>query len=135
MNTFIPTKKTKNAEDNMIPMINIVFLLLIFFMIAGQITAVQNQDIVLPKAESGVPIIEKKVTLQLTDTNQIFFNGRGVLLDELGRELDALGTDETRVSLQADRRVKAVDLDKVLTILRARKIAKVTLYAEQKGRE
>jgi biopolymer transport protein ExbD len=119
----------------MIPMINIVFLLLIFFMIAGQITAIQGQDIVLPETALGAPIDERQVTLQFTENNQLFFNGSPLSLDELSGELDALAAGEISVSLQADKRVKAVDLDKVLTILRARSIAKVTLFTEQKGHQ
>lgn len=135
MSMLTPIRKSRSAEDNMIPMINIVFLLLIFFMIAGQITSVQNQDIVLPKTVSGVPIVERKVTLQLTEKNKLFFNGIPVLLDDINNKFDALDTNEVSVSLQADSRIKAVDLDKILTVLRARKIAKVTLYTEQKGPE
>ncbi len=135
MNTLISVRRTRNTEDNMIPMINIVFLLLIFFMIAGQITAIQGQDIVLPETALGAPIDERQVTLQFTENNQLFFNGSPLSLDELSGELDALAAGEIIVSLQADKRVKAVDLDKVLTILRARSIAKVTLFTEQKGHQ
>lgn len=101
-------------------------------MIAGQITTIQDQNIVLPKVVSGVPVIEQKITLQLTDSNQIFINGLPVLLDELNSELDTFSADETSISLQVDNRVKAGELDKILTILRARDVIKVTLYAEQK---
>lgn len=133
MNTLISVRRTRNTEDNMIPMINIVFLLLIFFMIAGQITAIQTQDIELPETVLGAPIEERQVTLQFTENKQLFFNGSPLSLDALGDAFDGLAVGEVNVSLQADKRVKAVDLDKILTILRARNIAKVTLYAEQQG--
>lgn len=133
MNTLMSVRRSKNTEDNMIPMINIVFLLLIFFMIAGQITAIQSQGIELPETVLGAPIEERQVTLQFTENNQLFFNGSALSLDALNDAFDGLAVGEVNVSLQADKRVKAVDLDKILTILRARNIAKVTLYAEQQG--
>ncbi|WP_288355678.1 biopolymer transporter ExbD [uncultured Cycloclasticus sp.] len=51
----------------MIPMINIVFLLLVFFMIAGHMRDIQDQGIELPVSENGAQAVEKTVTLQLTD--------------------------------------------------------------------
>ena len=44
-------KPPRSSDDGLIPMINIVFLLLIFFMIAGQI-AQQEPNLQLPISQS-----------------------------------------------------------------------------------
>ena len=41
-------KPNSNSDDNLIPLINIVFLLLIFFMVAGQMQKPLATDITLP---------------------------------------------------------------------------------------
>ncbi len=45
-------QRAHNNDANMIPMINIVVLLLIFFMLAGQIQGYQAKDMRLPDALS-----------------------------------------------------------------------------------
>jgi len=112
-------------------MINIVFLLLVFFMIAGQIRA--SNDIQLPKANLESPVVEKKINLQLHDDKSLFMNGQRISVINLRQALDIFIAEEIIVSLQADRRVKAVDLDRVLTVIRDKGVIKVTLFAEKSG--
>jgi len=131
MNDLITLKQSRNSVDNMIPMINIVFLLLVFFMIAGQIRA--SNDIQLPKANLESPVVEKKINLQLHDDKSLFMNGQRISVINLRQALDIFIAEEIIVSLQADRRVKAVDLDRVLTVIRDKGVIKVTLFAEKSG--
>ncbi|WP_236610546.1 MULTISPECIES: biopolymer transporter ExbD [unclassified Cycloclasticus] len=114
----------------MIPMINIVFLLLVFFMIAGHMRDIQDQGIELPVSENGAQAVEKTVTLQLTDKNELYLNGVKTSLEKLDLHLDSLIEANTLLALEADRRVQAVDLDKTLSILRKKGIFKITLYAQ-----
>ena len=51
--TLMPRRGSLSGEDSLIPLINIVFLLLIFFMVAGQIAQPQDADI----RESHVSIL------------------------------------------------------------------------------
>ena len=44
-------KPNSNSDDNLIPLINIVFLLLIFFMVAGQMQKPLATDITLPVSQ------------------------------------------------------------------------------------
>ena len=131
MNDLITLKQSRNSDDDMIPMINIVFLLLVFFMIAGQIRA--SNDIQLPKANLESPVVEKKINLQLHDDKSLFMNGQRISVINLRQALDIFIAEEIIVSLQADRRVKAVDLDRVLTVIGDKGVIKVTLFAEKSG--
>ena len=45
-----------NSDDQLIPLINIVFLMLIFFMVAGQISEQDAQYIAPPESISETPI-------------------------------------------------------------------------------
>jgi len=133
MNDLIPLKQSRNSDDNMIPMINIVFLLLVFFMIAGQISA--SNDIQLPEANVESPVVEGKINLRLQDDKSLFINGQRISMINLRQALDVFIAEELVVSLQADRRVKAVDLDRVLAVLRNKGVIKVTLFAEKIGQD
>ncbi len=127
---LISAKSSQQGDSNMIPMINIVFLLLVFFMIAGHMRDIQDQGIELPVSENGAQAVEKTVTLQLTDKNELYLNGVKTSLEKLDLHLDSLIEANTLLAHEADRRVQAVDLDNTLSILRKKGIFKITLYAQ-----
>ena len=117
--------KPRPSQDlNMIPLINIVLLLLIFFLIAGQLAT--TPDVQLPVSDSDRPIGRHELTLTL-DTH-LWLNGEQIGLEALGAALRA-ATAEKTIVLRADRDVTAGSLDGVLDILRAQGITTVTLYS------
>ncbi len=66
MTGLLPLRRTRSTSDSrLIPMINVVFLLLIFFMIAGQISALNPGAVQLPLASSGLPPPAAELHLRL----------------------------------------------------------------------
>ena len=118
------TKPRPSRDLNMIPLINIVLLLLIFFLIAGQLA--NTPEIQLPVSDSDRPVERHELTLTL-DTH-LWLNGERIGLEALGAALQA-ATAEKTVVLRADRDVTAESLDSVLDLLRAQGITTVTLYS------
>lgn len=122
---FDALAKPRPSRDlNMIPLINIVLLLLIFFLIAGQLAT--TPEIQLPVSDSDRPIERHELTLTL-DTH-LWLNGEQIGLEALGAALQA-ATAEKTIVLRADRDVTAGSLDGVLNVLRAQGITTVTLYS------
>ena len=117
-------KPRPSRDLNMIPLINIVLLLLIFFLIAGQLT--NTPEIQLPVSDSDRPIEQHELILTL-DTH-LWLNGERIGLEALGAALQA-ATAEKTIVLRADRDVTAGSLDGVLDVLRAQGITTVTLYS------
>ena len=75
--------KPKN-DDNLLPLVNIIFLLLIFFMIAG---VVQKQK-ELYEVELGTAVIENYIdsddkTIFIRKDGTIVFDGKGISDNEL----------------------------------------------------
>jgi biopolymer transport protein ExbD len=52
-----PPATTKRIDEKIIPMINIIFLLLMFFLIAGNISELVREDVVPPRSSSTVVAI------------------------------------------------------------------------------
>lgn len=123
-------KRRPISDDNIIPMINIVFLLLIFFMIAGQIKNPVNGDIHLPRTSLGSATEPTQLTLELDSQHHLFLNREPVERQHLDEKLGALLIGNDEVSLIVDRRVKAAELDKVLAVLRKLGVANLTLYSQ-----
>ena len=110
------TKRKGSSDDNMIPLINIVFLLLIFFMVAGQIQKRPDDTIDIPTlnlTESLAPPIQNMV--EIFADGQIAVNQRITTTDELTEKLSRL---RGAITLVADRSTTAADLEKILAVLR-----------------
>jgi biopolymer transport protein ExbD len=95
---------------NMTPMIDVVFLLLIFFMTVSQVTKLQREPIQLPEVERAEEQQPAEVTVNVRQDGTVLLSGRPVTPDELARELDrlkhALGGDPSRIRvlIRADER-------------------------------
>ena len=86
--------KPKN-DDNLLPLVNIIFLLLIFFMIAG---VVQKQK-ELYEVELGTAVIENYIdsddkTIFIRKDGTIIFNGKGITDNELKTHLKKIEEKE-----------------------------------------
>ncbi len=130
-NSLTGPRKPSNSDDNMIPLINIVFLLLIFFMVAGQIRAMPDASLVLPKAELAEIEQETQLQLELLADGQLLLDGVFVSPDELDEQLQQLGSPDTiNVALFADEHATAVELDKAMAVLRRHQLQSVLLHSE-----
>lgn len=126
-------RRRRNSDDNLIPLINVVFLLLIFFMVAGQFGQPLPDHIAAPASTSAQRLEVAPVSLRLDRTLLLTLNEQPVTVDGLGPALQGLAAKDPaslRVVLKADRAIRAGDLDAVLAVLRTQGIARVTLQGE-----
>jgi len=103
-------------EINMAPMIDMVFLLLIFFMVASHLSSMERIPVPLPVADKARVPEEARdrqliSILALDDTGEeahIFMNLKQVSLEEFGTVIRGLydADGNLQVYLRADRRVK-----------------------------
>ncbi|MBR9910731.1 MAG: biopolymer transporter ExbD [Gammaproteobacteria bacterium] len=129
-----PTARPRsNADDGMIPLINIVFLLLVFFMVAGQLAAPPSAAFDAPDSGVQQPLAEGDHTLLLGADHSLWLDGQ--LLPELTLEAlrgAGVAADQTLV-LQADANLPAASLDPLLPILRSAGLAGLQLVVESSG--
>jgi len=98
-----------DVEIDMAPMIDMVFLLLIFFMVAS-VVVTEKIDISLPESQAAkVPEdIKGRVVLSVDANDQIYFGMVPVTIDEL-KEIIAAELDldpNLRLMIRADERVE-----------------------------
>lgn len=126
-------RRLLDSDSNLIPMINVVFLLLIFFMIAGQISPYQAGEVQLPNARSNKAPQPPLLTLTIRADGRLKVDDQPLTLAELAPLLSQRlqpGSAQL-VAIKADRALTARQLDAVLAPLRQLGIARVTLYSEQ----
>lgn len=95
---------------DMAPMIDMVFLLLIFFMVASVVTELDKVEVEIPKAEyAKVPEDTKgRLMLSVDKNNQIYAGTVPVTISEL-KELVSAELDrnpDLRILIRADERVE-----------------------------
>ncbi len=88
----IPTISTSNDQQfNMTPMIDVVFLLIIFFLVSSHLAKQESQiPLSLPRAETGQELQDEatdRVTINVLADGEIQLGGRRLPLDELRRRL------------------------------------------------
>lgn len=66
----------RRASDNMLPMINIVFLLLIFFMIVARLDPKPPFDITPPIVEADSLLVQGKLRVFLSKGGMLAYDGR-----------------------------------------------------------
>lgn len=85
------------------PLIDMVFLLLVFFMLTSSFTFQSGINVKLPKAVTSDTVSNDGFTVSITSEDVVYFNGKITTVKELeGFLKDA--TKETLVMIKADRR-------------------------------
>jgi len=97
---------------NMTPMIDVVFLLIIFFLLSSHLARQENQvALSLPTATTGEDVWDEttpRVTLNVLPDGVILLNGRRVSVSELVARLQAVREElgaRTEMRVRADREV------------------------------
>src|SRR5262245_43517699 len=117
----LPTRASRKARIEIIPMIDVVFFLLVFFMMASlAMTIHQGLPVSLPKAASGERAVAETATITLARDGAAFLNREPVAIDALrGRLLPLLAArPDLAVVVNADREVAHARVVDVLDELR-----------------
>lgn len=110
---FSPSQPARRPAENIVPMINVVFLLLIFFLMTAQISAPVPFE-VTPPTSSSEDAADGPVELNISADGALFLNGfEG---DAVWNELATLPSD-TSVVIRADSAFSAAELTRILVRL------------------
>ncbi|MBF9253662.1 biopolymer transporter ExbD [Pontibacter sp. 172403-2] len=121
------SKNRINAEFSMSSMTDIIFLLLIFFMLTSNFVTPSGLPVSLPSSKSS-DIVMQKISVTITSDLQYFVNDKPVSSEEIEPQLTALlqGTEDGAVVLHVDKSVPVEYLVKVAGIAKSMN-ASVTL--------
>lgn len=123
-------RRQKSAsDDGMLPMINIVFLLLVFFMVAGQITATQPQELQLPASASVTEAEVNGVEISVDAAGVIWLGGTA-LTGDIQPQLQQHIVEEADLTIRVHHSLNASTFDPILRVLRGAKVSHVRLFTE-----
>ncbi|MDX1464367.1 MAG: biopolymer transporter ExbD [Halomonas sp.] len=111
-----PRRRRDPVEVNLTPLIDVVFLLLIFFMVSTTFETRQALELELPESVSGQPMEAAPVTLVVTSAGEYRLGERvhtaGTLGDALAAEAEQ--AREHGLVIEADGRAAHADVVRVL---------------------
>ena len=120
----------KKPRIEIIPMIDTMFFLLVFFMIATLSMTIQHgMPISLPTAESSTDKIVEHVSLTLTREGALYYNKETITLQELEMRLTNLQQSSSDPSLliNADEQVPHGQVIKVMDLIRLSGITRMSI--------
>ena len=132
----LPAPERRDQGENVIPLINVVFLLLIFFMLAGSFQATEPFEVEPPEVRAGEPEDDDEGVILLGADGQLAFEGErleaGALADRVRTRLEE--TPELELRLKADGDVVAERLLETMDLLRdagVERLLLLTMYREE----
>ncbi len=113
--------RSSDAGFNMTPMIDVVFLLIIFFLVSSHLAHQESQlPLPLPVAQSGDPPAEspwRRMTIHLREDGRISLGGQTLAAGELSARLESAVAErgtEFEVRIRGDRQVAYQHVEPVL---------------------
>ena len=106
-------KKSISDSIDLIPMINLIFLLLIFFMLTGVIKKKEILDIKRAESIHGVEskVLNDETLLSLNQDGKIYVNN---ILTELENLEKSIEFSSSKLLIDVDKRVKILEFNKLL---------------------
>lgn len=127
----------RGLDENIVPMINIAFLLLLFFIVAGNLGKVKHPDIRLPSSASEQTTSKQKISLFLTRKGELMWNQRTITVAELPKLISQFALRPgASLRLKADAHTKAYHLIPIMEELKKNhidRLAIITVQSEHDG--
>jgi biopolymer transport protein ExbD len=120
----------------MTPMIDVTFLLLIFFMTVNQVSAVNQEMLDLPKQKGSLDQQEAHLTININRQGGIIVSAELRTLAELGvlihNAIASVDGDaaQVKVTIRADRRAKCRALNEVIGALNRQGVRAIRISVE-----
>lgn len=128
-----PPVEENRTELSVVPLVNVVFLLLVFFMLVGQITSPEPLEVDPPVSEVGTEETPGTVKILLTRDGRVAVDGVVLSEADLTGRIAAMLADRpaTAFQIKADADTDAMRLIRIMERLRSGGVESLTLLTEQ----
>jgi biopolymer transport protein ExbD len=130
---------TPQANVNLIPMIDVVFQLVVFFMVSSTFIITPGISLVLPDSSTAEPVLMSRLVITVISKQEVYLNKERYTLSGLDESLAALSESEREdiktVVLEGDRSVSYSLMVEVLDTLRRNGFKGVNLRTRESWQE
>jgi biopolymer transport protein ExbD len=110
------------STPNLIPMIDVVFQLVVFFMVSTTFIITPGISLVLPSSQTAEPVVMSKLVITVVSRDEIYINQEQHTLASLSSRLAEITEAEKEqiktVVLEGDRTISYSLLVEILDVLR-----------------
>jgi len=123
--------RTQHASLNLTPLVDMVFLLLMFFLLTTQFIEEDGIGVRLPTAASPMDTGQDRVTVVLTSQGEVYLKGAPLHTDDLAPRLRELIGRNTTVILKGDRKARLQQAVAVMEQAKLAGAARIVVATEQ----
>lgn len=128
-----PSSRDRDLDETLIPLINVVFLMLIFFMLAGRITAPDALSVEPPESRTATPMVAGETTLLIGVDGRMALDGEILAEGALPLPAQILEADAPPLRIKTDAELPVAELQRVLRQLRQAGVARIELLTLPAG--
>lgn len=130
-------RRDNKSNVDMTPMIDIVFQLILFFLVSTTFAILPGIKLRLPQSSTAEGTSMQGITITVDKNGLIFFNEKEVLINELSTELISFDTKdvpktEFPISLEADENVTNGVIVKLFDVIRENGFSAINLRTTTK---
>ena len=114
-------QEEENEEINMTPMLDVVFIMLIFFIVTASFVRESGIDVNRPDAATAVSKDRANILIAINDKGHVWINKRRVDVRAVTANIEGLKAEfpQATVVIQADKKATTETLIKVMDASRA----------------
>lgn len=123
--------KIEEGHLDMTPLVNVFFLLLIFFLFTSSFIFQPGIRVNLPKAVTSEVIQQENTVITITKADKIYLDDREITKDELGSKLSLVAKEKTGLLIKADSRASHGMIVEIWDMCRGRGVSQVSIATSQ----
>ncbi len=128
-----PSTEEDESEINLTPMLDIVFILLIFFIVTATFIKEAGIEVNRPDAQTAQPQQRASILIAISDRNEIWINRRKIDLGSVRANVERLHAENPQgtVVIQADKESNTDTLISVMDAVRQAGVFNISIAAQQ----
>ena len=124
---------TESNEVNLTPMLDVVFIMLIFFIVTTSFVKESGVEIERPESSAATQRPDAQVLVAISPEGAVWVDGSPVDAHRVGRQVADMLSDDGSVVIQADRESTTGLLIEVMDRLREAGVDQVAVAASRSG--
>ena len=127
-------RQEEDADIDITPMLDIVFIMLIFFIVTATFVKESGIDVTRPDAETAVKQNRVAILIAIRDNNEVWVNRRQVDLASVRANVEKLHAENPQggAVIQADREAETGVLVEIMDQVRLAGVGLISIAAEEK---
>ncbi|MBL7070725.1 MAG: biopolymer transporter ExbD [Candidatus Omnitrophica bacterium] len=121
----------KRGQLDIAPLVDVVFLLLIFFMLTSSFIFQPGIKVNLPKAVTSEAVHEKSLVILVTNSNLVYLNERAITTKELDTRLKIAAKEKKPLLIKSDRNASVGKIVEIWDMCRDAGISQINIATSQ----